>query len=110
MSKNSDVAARTFDSKNADKSAGLRRALATTNWTSACLPLQTRLPVWTWRPLRQHTQSGQSSTIPTQMVEDGPDCAVRARVRRVHTSSDRSSAQIPQCTFVNDCSISRPSF
>ena len=47
----------------ADESAGLRLALATPSWTSARLPMQTSLPVWTRRPLRQ--QSGPSPTMVT---------------------------------------------
>jgi hypothetical protein len=40
----------------ADESAGLSRALAAANWTSAHLPLQTLLPLWTRRTLRQQLE------------------------------------------------------
>ena len=44
---------------------GLSRALVTANWTSAHLPLQTRLPLWTRWTLRQQLEP--SSTIYSQV-------------------------------------------
>ena len=50
----------------ADESADLSRAWATfKNWTSACLPLQTRLPLWTRWTLQQQLEP--SSTIYSQV-------------------------------------------
>jgi hypothetical protein len=49
----------------ADGSSGLGRALATANWTSAHLPLQTLLPLWTRRTLRQQLEP--PSTIYSQV-------------------------------------------
>jgi hypothetical protein len=60
-----------------DMILGLSRALATTNWTSAHLPLQTRLPLWTRRTLRQQLEPSstiysQVSTQHLRVVNDAP--------------------------------------